>query len=770
MALDIAGRDTERPEESKPADTRSTPDFAEVVSAGVSSARQVPAATRAPIERTTGTDLSAARLHEGSDVDAQLADLGTPGATVGRHVLIRSGLDERTRDEVARHELVHAAQAGVADPDFDRPMVVGRSGGAAERQADRLAGSDDRRPIGSTTPTATSPNVVHGYLGLTTYEKELVRQQAAARQRHEAWVRASRGQFHGELDRQSGSLASDIALSKNAVIMQRVAMIRRVASMQSTLAGIDSAIVQAPAGLKVTVPADLADKWAAAQTAVILVEASLEPGSDTADTTALTNSARDAFVDFYAVVRTFLAAVEQAQRRQQERETAEYRRRQEASRQRASMSYMGVGGLPPLQQPYSAPPARSPSLAPRTARAFLAASPAQWRRVIGDFTSSTAAMDEALIYLSPKSVSKELVYARELLERQEEHRRQHPGAVKIPAVFHPRDEMVDVGPENGGGRAAQSIPWLFYLHRTDDEWVLVDLTSPKRKTNKVDISLSDRVLIEHGHEPEPPTELFGELNSSLRFPKGVLYWETPSGRRWSLKTTEPWTLSTFLMAIGIGLTALGLILLTGGAATPGVVAAFGASAAAGIGSTLAGMSEKAEHGMLTDKDIGLGLLAIAADLLSGLSLGMTKVASISVQAGRLARLSALAGRHLMAVRTADAVLSGAQFLAVTSEFIAQYEAIKDAGLPSDKEDEALARLTLTGLLTGGIMAFSAVGSIRDLRSGTARITVDADGRVRVLDDATPPPRTTDTEVPLSSRAGDTDVRTRETGSAEKWIE
>src|SRR6185437_13097897 len=102
---------------------------------------------------------------------------------------------------------------------------------------------------------------------------------------------------------------------------------------------------------------------------------------------------------------------------------------------------------------------------------------------------------------------------------------------------------------------------------------------------------------------EVPDALFKKLNNKLVFPSGMLYWRYPNGVAGQLETTEPWSLSDWLGAIGLSLAALALLLSTAGLATPAVLAGLGiGSAALSVGSTLADLSEKSELGILTQED------------------------------------------------------------------------------------------------------------------------------------------------------------------------
>ena len=67
--------------------------------------------------------------------------------------------------------------------------------------------------------------------------------------------------------------------------------------------------------------------------------------------------------------------------------------------------------------------------------------------------------------------------------------------------------------------SAQGIP--LFLYREDDEWHLVDVTTPHQV----------KVNSERRGDTYPPDELFYELNTKLRFPRSSLYWRLPGDKR-----------------------------------------------------------------------------------------------------------------------------------------------------------------------------------------------------------------------------------------------
>ena len=288
-------------------------------------------------------------------------------------------------------------------------------------------------------------------------------------------------------------------------------------------------------------------------------------------------------------------------------------------------------------------------------------------------------------------------------------------------MFYPKDRWVTVDQEDGTKvEIADGIPWYFYLSHTASpnptvypdgfSWTLRDVTAPKRPQVSYEPNAFERVLrTSRGRTvDQPPIELFGKLNDALVFPKGVVYWKMPDGSTWSLETTEPWSLSDWLTAIGLGLAGLGLILATGGLASPGVLAALGiASAGFSIASTVADLSHRSELGILTAEDRNRAILFIAADIASALSLGLGHAAAeltrAGVAAGRITRLTIIIRRAATAAAIADKALGGAVLVTMSADFIQQYQAIMSSNLSGPEREQALGELAGQALLTGAIV-------------------------------------------------------------------
>jgi hypothetical protein len=312
------------------------------------------------------------------------------------------------------------------------------------------------------------------------------------------------------------------------------------------------------------------------------------------------------------------------------------------------------------------------------------------------------------------------------------------------------DRTVNAKDENGGTRLApETIPWQFYLintgvksydqpARSGGEWVLVDLTSSQRFENRQPASDFDSARMQQGEAVDPPIEMFSALNSRIRFPKGRLYFTLPSGTSYWLETTEPWSLSDWLQAIGIALAAIALVaavVATGGAAAPAAVAFYAGlgAAAAGIGSILASLHEKREQGILTSKDIDEAMISIGIDILTAMTMGLGRLVALPGAAARIG----LTGERFIALQRVTQVARAGMLAAdayqawsLASGVVAALKAIESQpGLSDDERSKLRAQIIRRALLSGAIMAVAIRGDYHEFRAGgVVRIShVDKDG-------------------------------------------
>lgn len=654
--------------------------------------RPLDGSSRAFFEPRFGRDLGAVRLHTGPDAASAATSIGARAFTAGAHIALRdpTAAHSDAGRRLLAHELAHVVQQG------------GRRTTAIQR-------------VGMEDPA----------FGKFPAERELIERERAAeaarQAKHREWEASHAVGSAKYLKTVSGgSIGRDIETTKDQIIEQRMAMFgelgREPAAKPDPFAGFGAKFPGAPLIGRTRIPPELATRYALAHQEVVVVEALLSGNQFTPEAAA---TARATFLDFFQSLQSVVEAEDR-------REFEQYQMFQ--AFEKPPVPTVHCPGSCHMPNPPSRPGRQPPDPAgPRVKTAIDVTTSAKnegdWRQVIQRFKSATAILDTILLSsVRADSPAREgFLYARGLLERQEELRTRYPHAYRIPAVFYPEDKWVDVpGPEGKKHQVANGIPWYFYLTHTETsndyryppgfKWTLQDITSPKRPMVSYEVDSVESFVREynHLHVLEPPSALFKKLNNELIFPEGMLYWTYPTNAPGQLRTTEPWSVSRWLGAIGIGIAALGLILATGGLATPGVLAGLGiVGAGFGIASTLTELQEKAELGILTAEDRNKAILFIAADLASALTAGLggaaAKATRAAAAAGQVTRVTVLIQRTATAASAVDKLLGGAVMVTVTADFVNQYQSIQNSNLSGPEKEKALQRLALTGLLTGTLM-------------------------------------------------------------------
>ncbi|MEO0442264.1 MAG: DUF4157 domain-containing protein [Pseudomonadota bacterium] len=720
-----------------------------------SGGKKLPAHTQAFYETRLGHSLDHVRLHTDANAARATDDINARAFTLQNHIAFAPGQfkpETASGQWLLAHELTHAVQQSASyhpfiqrNPRLDRQTTaMGRAAYESSRRARQRRNREQRQ--------------------------------------HNRWTRSHRDNFHNALDGQNTSLSDDIASSRASLMQTRAAMLQQVMADQSPsspseLSGFSGFFQSQP-----QLPADLMSNWARAALAKESLATAITAGEISAETAELVRTAFSVF--FQSLV--------QAASAQENHEAAigrDYQDLQNQANNTPNKAPICHGGCHP-SAPQAAAPMAFPGL-PSSAggntatagqlvdnNARFEANPEgwlnthtdsivikvrvamhlvdaastleQWQRVMGEYGVAIGVMDNLLLQRLPRS--SELVqsfeYARDLLARQQRFQQHHPDAVKIPAVFYPNDKFATIKNEAGEQqRVAQGIPWMFYLTQVENpsgdqwaedfEWELHDLTSAGRPSVRFKPNNVLKSLTTPDSFADPPAELFEQLNHKLKFPKGYLYWTAPSGQRWSLQTTEPWTLSDWLTAIGVSFAVLGIVLGTAGYGTPAAVALL-ASTGFAIGSTLANLSALDQHNQLTQADVDRAALTIALDIVAALPLMVGQVAKISMAAGRAAQGSAAAARATALARGSSRLWFAAQGAATAAEGVNLYLAAQDfiqqarmiqsqQGMTQAERNDALGRLVLTGLISGGLMIVSLRGNVKDLRQGTPlHIEIDPD--------------------------------------------
>lgn len=306
---------------------------------------------------------------------------------------------------------------------------------------------------------------------------------------------------------------------------------------------------------------------------------------------------------------------------------------------------------------------------------------------------------------------------------------EHPDAVRVQAFYFP-DAVYKNEDQHVYEQIAQDGAELFmYLYKQDGDWVLKDFTNPEDvKTNEESGSLTD---------------LFNELDSSLRFPAGVVHWVVPASpftagevERGHTVVTGDMSLSGWLTYIGIGIAIVGITLATAGAGTPATVA-FVTGGLLTAGGALADMVEHSEQGMLTTEIILLDTAMIVSSLASA---GTASGGRLIVHAtaafdagmplvGNMAKLAVFADRIY---KPLAGVSLGANMVALgtfTKVAFDQYQALDQITDPKLRA-EMQSRLISNLLLSGGLMVLGIRGDLKQLSGGhRLRLFQDADGVV-----------------------------------------
>jgi hypothetical protein len=690
-------------------------------------------ALRALFEPRLGRDLGDVRLHTDAGAAASARAVGARAYTVGNHVAFGDGQwspETAHGRRLLAHELAHVA--------------LGHGG--IRRVGD---GFDP-------------------YMAQLEYEmREQERAEARARaERHARWKASAEARFGQEIAGQSGTIGEERERASQGLVAQRIAMLNEVAQNRAWLDALLAAY-----GYQGPTITDVRDTWAGARLSVDALELTLKTGEAGAEAEVAASAALAAFYETY---QPYAEGMDTARKNHVERKNAERLEQWESAREMVSQELVGEPGAGafrggwalanprPALDPVPAPVA--PRARPALERALAAHDLDTWTRVLTDFAQITRDLDTLLLFALPErsTVRQGFEYLQALEERLTTLEREHPVIIKIPAVFYPRDKLVEA-PGEGAEKieVAEGIPWQFYLYHTGvrsheqlavsgGEWVLVDVTSPKQmKSNRASSTDIDAALLQQGAAVDPPLDMFEELNHKLRFPKGQLFWRMPKGQHYTLETTEPRTLSDWLGYLGMALAAIAIVaavVASGGTAAPvaGAIATWAGVGAglAGIGSTLADLDDKRRHGMLTEEDIDRAMLSIGIDLIGMASLGLGRIVSTGAK-------GALAGsRYFFGLRVAHRVVqAGAvagdvvQVMTATADFLTAYRAIENnPNMTPDERSQAKAKLVRSALLTGVLLTVALKGDINDMRPGrTLHVTgVDGEGNLLVRPDPVAP--------------------------------
>lgn len=285
-------------------------------------------------------------------------------------------------------------------------------------------------------------------------------------------------------------------------------------------------------------------------------------------------------------------------------------------------------------------------------------------------------------------------------------RQEHPDAQKVRTIFYPEPSETQL---KDPGYKPVAIPIELFLFRQGDEWKLRDLTTPlEPKENEADAAPG---------KPPPLGELFDQLDSKLRFPRGLLTYKAADGTSGEQRTHAERELSDWLSLIGLTLAAVGLAVATAGASTAATALIISASVA-GIGAAAAAMAERSEQGMLTTMDIVVGVSTIASEVFTALTAGMGKlIVSGAGKTGTFAKMAVLADRYYIPTTKIMMGTNVVSFITVSVKGAEDLRKIQESGASQDEQDLAGERLTQQMLLLGGITMLGLKGDIASFKSG-----------------------------------------------------
>jgi hypothetical protein len=616
------------------------------------------------------------------------------------------------------------------------------------------------------------PSSCHQVAG--AFRAEAARRQQAARNRArlDNWGGLHQDQ-HGEaLSQQGPDLNTEIASSEFLITQIRAQMLETAASESPNL-GLDT---------------NVHTTWAAAQQATILLESFLQ-SSNVDFELSLQGSIKQTYHLFFSSLIGALREEDRiAQAREDMLNNAnpcpschstttpelpafDYGMYQQPSvmpslfdqpsnsPQSMTLSAFVNGLAEPAEQVQEEPVGeRVQRLADIQGRIINAGDRSSWQEIVADFEWATGQIDNVLRRLSRSNTSlkelfEQLEYSKQLLNRQNTLLQSHPNAMRVQAVFYPKPESVteleqELSAQGEQTDVARSIPWQFYLTHTavagdgslpsDFQWELHDLTAPNRaSTAKVRYSPTtpERFGMTMSGDLEtqlkrPPEALFEKLNDSDFFAEGMLYYNMPydrsgafGGETKSLATTEPWSLGDWLKAIGLSVMVIGSLVFAP-FSTPALIA-FGVGAAFSAAGGISDLMDKQEKGTLTNADTGRFFWDLSLDIISGVTLGVGRIARVAAAANNFQRAARL-GDAWVLLRRAEYATDIANVAVFGVSTLENYQRIQNSSMTPEQKRDAINNLTITSLGMGLISVLPVASGAREIRQGRAALNIDVD--------------------------------------------
>jgi hypothetical protein len=762
-----------------------------------SSGRPLPAEIRTDFEQRTGADLSGIRVHQ--QPASLIGQRGHDRAfSVGSDIVLGRPVQGRRGSRTLAHEIAHVVQQGgggrgLSNLSGSGQLVQGDGGlteGDAQLIRDWLAsgagaggapgfpatGSGSQgglMPMGGGTssfpllvPTPANPrqgaSSSHTTICNTNcHQSPDEQRQEAARRAEEAhqaalrraWPGLHRSQSTAELDRQGGTIQDDIDASRQAEGQLRVRMFDAAIGAGRTGA----------AGGPGQLDDRIKDSWIAAEQAAVMIDAVFRASGTTPVPAVVTDPLRPWFVAFYASVSRLFRQLDT-----DEKVLANALRRSSFGQPSTTQpigspcpggchapttpSLRGFGTFPEPTTPLVGGQALPPVLldtspGPRETRLQQAANAVQeansqvtWRTATDHFRWATGQLDELLRQRvqaagGQDDLLKNFSYAQEIGQRQQQFLQTNPTALKVQAVFFPKEDVHEEYDETGARRpVAKAIPWNLYLTRTPVlenntvpagfEWALHDLTATKggdrtirtrHQVNMFEAMSRERLGEKDILNVDPPRSMFEELDHRDFFPEGQLYWRWPISKKPdSIETTAPRPFWEWVALVGIAIAVIGSLAFAP-FSTPALIA-IGAGTGLTLGARYMRLEEMKEHGAWTQADSNRFYWEIAQDLLAAVTLGVGRIAIVAAEAGNLAR-AASAARVWFALRRVELGVHVVNVGITTVDLISKFREINDSKtLTKDQKDAAMRQLATQAVISGAVSFVGFLGS-GDLLTG-----------------------------------------------------
>ncbi|HJQ02655.1 MAG TPA: DUF4157 domain-containing protein [Jatrophihabitans sp.] len=746
-----------------------------------SQGQPLPADIRTDFEQRTGADLSGIRLHQ--QPASLISRRGHDRAfSVGSDIVLGGPAQGRGSRTLA-HEIAHVVQHGGGGrglSDLSGGQLVQGDGGLTDQDAqlirDWLASSGGTggtpglstgqgrlTPLGggptfgfpspAQNPPSSRITICNANCHQTPDEQRQEaarlaeeRRQAALRQ---AWPGAVRSQSTGELDRQGSTIQDDIDASRQAEGQLRVRM------FDAALGAGRTGATGGPGQLNDQVR----DAWIAAEQAAVMIDAVFRASGTNPVPAVVTDPLRPWFVAFYASVSRMFRQLDtddkmlaNTLRRSPFGQPPTNRPACPGGCHTPATPSLGGGfgtfGDPaPLANPTLPPVLLDTSPGPRETRLQQAASSVQeansqvtWKTATDHFRWATGQLDQVLRQRvqaigGQDDLLKNFSYAQEIGQRQQQFLDTHQTALKVPAVFFPKNDVREEFDEKGVRRpVAKAIPWNLYLTRTpvlNDrlvpsgfQWELHDLTATKGGDRTIRTRFQFDTLGALAQERygnpdvmniDPPRSMFEELNHRDFFPEGELYWRWPISKKPdSIQTTAPKPFWEWVALVGIAIAVIGSLVFAP-FSTPALIA-FAAGTGLTLGARYMRLEEMKEHGVWTQADSNRFYWEIAQDLLAAVTMGVGRLAIVAAEAGNLAR-AASAARVWFTLRRVELGVHVVNVGVTTVDLVSKFREIRDSKtMTQDQKDAAMRQLATQAVISGALSLVAFRGS-KDLLTG-----------------------------------------------------